>query len=387
MYILTNIVYNLYFHPLRHFPGPRTHAATSLAWGFSMLRGTLPLDIHAHHETYGPVFRVRPNELAFADAPAWQDVYGHKVLGKKAGLAPGAKELPKHLLFYKSYPGQPDTIVTADYELHAKWRRTMATGFSDKSLRAQEPLVTRYVDLLIARLRERSGEALDIVQWYNWTTFDVIGDLAFGESFGCLENARYHPFVSIICSSVKQASRLIFLRYMGLQTLSLALLFALMRKAFKLRGYGTKTLEKRLASGSERSDLIQPLIESSEKGEIPFGSLGAMASSLLVAGSETTASTMSGVTWLLLANPEKLAKLAAEVRGAFSDESEIDFTSTQGLVYLTACLNEGLRRYPAIAGGLPRVVPKGGALISGNYVPEGVSSRVQSPLQGSSVIC
>lgn len=375
LYTITTVIYNLYFHPLRHFPGPRLHAATSLGWGISNLRGTLPLDVHALHETYGPVFRVRPNELAFADAAAWQDIYGHKVLGKKAGLAPGVKELPKYRLFYRSYPGQPESIVTAKYGDHAKWRRILAPGFSEKSLRAQEPLITRYINLLMARLRESSGEAVDMVMWYNWTTFDVIGDLAFGESFGCLENAQYHPFVSTICTSMIQASRLVFLRYIGLQTLSLALLFAVLRKGLKLRGYGTATLKKRLASGATRPDLIQPLIESREKAGISFRSLGAMASALLVAGSETTASSLSGVTWLLLSNPEKLEKLTAEVRGAFDDESEINFTSVQGLVYMMACLSEGLRMYPPVAGGLPRVVPKGGAVVSGNYVPEGVSRR------------
>ena len=226
----------------------------------------------------------------------------------------------------------------------------------------------------MTRLRERSGEVLDIMTWYNWTTFDIIGDLAFGDSFGCLENASYHPFVKLICESLKQGSKLLFLRYMGLRNLSLVLLFGLMRKGFELRDWGAKTIKKRMASGVPRPDLIQPLIENMEEGGMSFGNLSSMSSTLLLAGSETTASSLSGVTWLLLSNPEKMAKLTAEVRSAFEAESEITFTSVQKLDYMLACLNEALRMYPPVATGLPREVPRGGAVISGNFVPEGVSN-------------
>jgi hypothetical protein len=34
----------------------------------------------------------------------------------------------------------------------------------------------------------------------------VIGDLTFGESFGCLEGGSYHPWVAAIFDSVKSAS-------------------------------------------------------------------------------------------------------------------------------------------------------------------------------------
>lgn len=377
VYTITTIIYNLYFHPLRNYPGPRFHAATSMAWGISNFRGTLAKDVYALHEAYGPVFRIRPNEIAFAEGDAWQDIYGHKVLGKKAGLAPGLKELPKHNTFYKAYPGQPESIVTADYSNHARWRKILSPGFSDKSLKAQEPLVMKYIDLLMVRLRERSGEALDIMNWYNFTTFDVIGDLAFGESFGCLENARYDPFVSLIIGAVKNNSVLVLLRYMGLKYLSLIALFSLLRGALDLVNYSTKTLKKRIAGGP-RPDLIQPLIEDKEEGGQSLGTLSFMAQVLLIAGSETTAAALSGVTWLLLSNPEKLAKLKEEVRGAFHDESEIDFASVQKLEYMIACLNEGLRMYPPVPTALPREAPEGGAVIAGNYVPKGVSGRSPS---------
>lgn len=96
-------------------------------------------------------------------------------------------------------------------------------------------------------------------------------------------------------------------------------------------------------------------------------------------GSETTATLLAGVTYLLLSNPHALQKLTEEVRSTFSDESEINMTSVNQLTYMLACLNEAMRVYPPVPTGLPRVVPSGGNTILDRYVPEKVSSSHLSP--------
>jgi cytochrome P450 len=95
---------------------------------------------------------------------------------------------------------------------------------------------------------------------------------------------------------------------------------------------------------------------------------------LVIGGSETTATLLSGVTFLLLTNQDAMKKLVAEIRGAFKSEQDIDFASVSTLPYLLACLDEALRMYPPAPMGLPRAVPKGGARIAGSYVPEKVSN-------------
>ena len=97
---------------------------------------------------------------------------------------------------------------------------------------------------------------------------------------------------------------------------------------------------------------------------------------LIIGGSETTATLLSGVTFFLLTNPEALKKLTAEIRSAFRSEDEINFVSVSALPYLLACLDEALRMYPPVPNGLPRTVPKGGATVAGHYVPEDVSPEL-----------
>lgn len=49
----------------------------------------------------------------------------------------------------------------------------------------------------------------------DFTTFDIIGDMAFGEPFGCLKDGVFHSWVSLITQTIKagafeQATRRMF---------------------------------------------------------------------------------------------------------------------------------------------------------------------------------
>lgn len=57
LYFLATCIYNLYFHPLRAYPGPLLHRATHIGYIYRLLRGTLAIDMLSFHEKYGPVDR------------------------------------------------------------------------------------------------------------------------------------------------------------------------------------------------------------------------------------------------------------------------------------------------------------------------------------------
>lgn len=94
---------------------------------------------------------------------------------------------------------------------------------------------------------------------------------------------------------------------------------------------------------------------------------------MIIAGSETTATTLSGVTYLLASHPEVLAKLEDELSSTFASEDEIDLLSVQKMSYMLAVLNETLRIYPPVPTAIPRKAQAGGDMICGQYVPEDVS--------------
>lgn len=205
-------------------------------------------------------------------------------------------------------------------------------------------------------------------------TFDVIGDLAFGEPFGCLDNSGYHPWVRMIFDAihlvaVKQA--------LGYYPMLDRLVPYLTPKflADRYQSHNQMTREKairRKESKVDRADFVSNLIkpESNISDEELFGN----SSTLIVAGSETTATVLSSVTWFILQNPEAMSNLVSEVRSSFQDVSEINIISINKLKYMLACLNETLRLFPPVPSGLSRVVPGDGDFIDGKWVTGGVSS-------------
>ena len=171
------------------------------------LQGRLPFETRRLHDKYGPVVRLSPFELAFNSSTAWQDIYGHRN---------GRQDLDKHPIHVGAVDPMPgvSTISMARTEEHDRQRRALSHGFSKKALWDQEAGVNAFVTKLIDNMHSfaRKGEAFDIVKWFNFVTFDVIGDLSFGESFGCLERGDFHFWITLIFDAVKagaieQASR------------------------------------------------------------------------------------------------------------------------------------------------------------------------------------
>jgi cytochrome P450 len=93
---------------------------------------------------------------------------------------------------------------------------------------------------------------------------------------------------------------------------------------------------------------------------------------LIIAGSETTASLLCGVTYHLLKNVEKLERMVKEVRSEFDSSDKISFVSVNRLPYLLACLNEALRVYPPVADAFPRNTGPNVEVIMGQPVPPNV---------------
>lgn len=64
------------------------------------------------------------------------------------------------------------SILVADDEGHSKGRKVLSHAFSERAIVAQEELLQNYVNQLISRLKQTtsaSKEAMNMVEWYNWT--------------------------------------------------------------------------------------------------------------------------------------------------------------------------------------------------------------------------
>ncbi|KZL85141.1 cytochrome p450 [Colletotrichum incanum] len=360
--LLLTILYNLTLHPLRKYPGPKLWAATRIPYALMITRGNPHKTILALHQRYdAEIIRVSPNELSFQHPDAWKEIMGHRKGGK-------SEENEKDPDFIDN---KRNEIISANRQDHARYRRILSHGFSAKSMQDQQPIIKSYIDLFIERLHGIASKGpVDIMSWYNYTTFDIIGDLAFGESFGCLDKSDYHPWVKVIFENIKMLC--LFNVAKSFKFLE-PLLKSFIPKDLVERGMSHKALvrekvDRRMALGTPRPDFAESMLK---KGSEPLSQeeMYENAGILIIAGSETTATALSGATFLLTTNPDKLAKLNEEVRSSFSSEDEIDLLSTAKLEYLHAVLEESLRMYPPVPVALPRKTPPGGQEILGQWIP------------------
>lgn len=144
--------------------------------------------------------------------------------------------------------------------------------------------------------------------------------------------------------------------------------------------YVRDAARERLAQGAvvgDRKDLLSYILSSQgEKGGLSDDEVAANCGFIIMAGSETTATALSGTLYYLLETPDAMRRLKAEVYGTFASEDEIDFVSAGArLPYAHACLTEGLSIYPPGPTAAPRRTPKGSSFteIDGQMVPPWVS--------------
>lgn len=116
----------------------------------------------AFHDRYGDVVRIAPDELSFTD------VEGHLRQSSRTWTFERNRTW-----FRKEAPHDPNSIMGLDEEDHSRFRRNLTNTFSEKSLKAQAPIIQHYVDQLVEQMKARAGAIVDLVEWLNFCTFDL----------------------------------------------------------------------------------------------------------------------------------------------------------------------------------------------------------------------
>ncbi|KAK1485014.1 benzoate 4-monooxygenase cytochrome P450 [Colletotrichum cuscutae] len=271
-------------------------------------------------------------------------------------------------------------VSERDPKKHAEMRRYLGTAFSDRSPKSQEPMVAECVDRLIEKIGmvDVVTQGPDMVMWFNLATFDIIGSLAFGKDFGGVDSGKEHFWISIVTKSLRMGALAdCFRRFPALagiaQTVFSGLIDKLLKDSRTHQKYTMDLVQSRLASQSHREDFLTKMIEARNEAAISDAQIAAHSSDFVIAGSETTATTLSCMTYYLLKNPAILARLQDEVRSAFVGYEDITAATATPLKYLKAVAQEAMRVYPPLPFALPRVVPNGGCTVDGHFLPGGTT--------------
>ncbi|KAL4935414.1 hypothetical protein BDV06DRAFT_234344 [Aspergillus oleicola] len=375
-YFVVRTIYRLYFHPLSAIPGPRAWGASRLPFVYALIKGTIIHDIQALHEIYGPIVRIAPDEVTFAHPDAYKDILQ---------VDQTQRHFLKDPLWWARQPGHPDSLLSAiSPDKHAQIRRVLSPGLTAHALRNQEPLIQKYVNLLISQLEDLTGDCcaqVNMTPWLNYTTFDIFGDLGYGESFNCLQHSRYHPWIALLFSNVKAAGFVISTRfYPFIEFLLMKCIPQSVRKTQQEHYQQVvNKVDRRLGWELQRPDLMSHVINEDGDLRMDAGELYATFMILTTVGSETTATALTGtLNYLVNHSGKTLRHLEDEVRGTFSSLEDITLSGVRNLPFLNAVISEGLRLCPPVPWILPRLVPEGGAVVCGQWLPAGTSVSIQA---------
>lgn len=368
--------YNVYFHPLRKYPGPKLAAATGWVFFYKLMRGEEVSWESEMHRQYGEIVRIGPDRLSYISPRAWKDIAGPGA-GKRLENTKDPTTLGPDIHGVRSLGSEPIT------EIHRSRRRIVAPAFSDKALKLQEPLILGYLNSLVRIIKtnatDHSDVGFDIVNLLNCMTFDVMADLAFGEPLGLLEQSKLSPWVQAVLGNVQRMSISRLAReYKCIN--SLIKLFTprkLMEAAHFHYNHSYERVEKRLEQGIDigKPDIWRLVMDKLDQTGMSKRQMTADAGAFMMAGTETTATLLSGLTYLLLKHPHYMERLQDEVRALSKEDLKLE--TLAHLPFMAACIQEGLRVYPPGPIAFFRIVPKGGNMICGDWIPEG--TRVAVP--------
>jgi cytochrome P450 len=383
-YFVTSAFYNLFFHPLAKVPGPFLPRISVLPSFYHACRGDRHVWIWQNFQLFGDKFRAAPNLVLFNKPQAFQDIYGARANITRSG-------------FYRSWKRNEhdvNTITATEPALHAKKRKALNLAFSEQSLKAAGPLMAEHIDRWVELLTSDAGNGWsspqNLATWVDYLVFDLIGDLCFGESFNTKEPGKNmlkqiphlimkHVKIGYVLSKSSLLGLILYLQPRGLHRFQEHIRHADM-KAYN--SFVEECVDKRIAAhkaglNATRHDMFYFLLNAVDPDtKLPAyterNQLLSEARLLVLAGTDTSASTICGIFFYLAHNAAVLQKLTAEIRSTFDKLEEIMVgTKLSRCQYLRACVDEALRINPPAPGELSREVLPGGATIQGSFYPAG----------------
>ncbi|KAF5621099.1 phenol 2-monooxygenase [Fusarium tjaetaba] len=350
------------FNPLSRLPGPWITCCSDLIATYHWLKGTRAQYVHTLHQRYGPVVRIGPHEVDISDMTAVNEI--HRVKD-------GYRKAP----FYKNLiPNTNNLFNTLDVEFHRHHRRLLSSPLSESSLKAVEPTVDAYVKMAIASMKREMDErgAADVAKFWLFMATDIIVELSFGESFGILEHGKKNQYIKDLEGlAAKGSIRSTFPTLISLATkLPLPVFKETVAAAQRIKDYSAEAVARYKRDyannpAAAKPMLFRKLFEAGGDG-LSDDEIRAEAQAYIVAGSDTTATTLTYLIYSVCRHADVRQKLVKELMELTDDFGHNDL---RDLPYLTNVIDETLRLYAAVPAALPRVVPTGGAHLAGHFIP------------------
>ena len=382
IYVVASLLREYFIASTRSIPGPWP-ARISKLWFFRKVReGNFHHVNIALHEKFGDIVRIAPGYYSIVSPE--KTVYGISSRFPKGDWYQGWKH---------PSPARWTLFPDQDMKRHAETRKLFQGMYSMSSLLSYEPYVDTCIDIFLEKLRgfSRTGTTVDLSHWFQCYAFDVLGEITYSERFGFLDKGE--DIAGTIAALDKS---MVYSTLVGIFPRLHPSLYAIMEKIpgsgaagrTYLMGFVQKKIDQRAQSKTQ----VEPIAKVSNGQAAPRDFLDKMNDaqrrdpakvtsyhifmmglSNIIAGSDTTAVSLSSVAYYLMASPHCLSKLRREIKEHGAWDKRITFKQTQDMPYLQAVLKEALRMHPATGLPLWRVVPEGGLRVGEHWLPPGTN--------------
>ncbi|KAK0623788.1 cytochrome P450 [Immersiella caudata] len=360
LFFLGRCICNLYFHPLRKFPGPKKAAIGGfLEFYYDVLKdGTYIWEIEKMHKKYGPIIRINAEELHIDDPTFYGNIY-----------AGGGKRVNKHEATVAAYTVPRASLATVDHDRHRVRRAILNPYFSRKAITDLEPLIHGLISTLFEKLDNyrAKGTVVDLEKAFSAMTGDLItlyfygshGDHLSSEDF---KNEENEAAVSVI--EMYHLARFLPTLANWMKKLPIPIVRMIhpgaahmLQSQVDVRKAITETIKSTKQTTRSRSVILSALADPNNPAEEnTLDRLVDEGMTIILAGTEITAHTLGATMFYVLNDKKILDRLREELAElAPGPPEQYTYSGLEALPYLTAVINEGLRLSHGVSARLPRI--------------------------------
>ncbi|KAH9935136.1 PAH-inducible cytochrome P450 monooxygenase PC-PAH 1 [Epithele typhae] len=324
---------------------------------------------------YGLVWRMKgtmsENSLEIADPKALQYIF-HKS-GYHFPKTATSRQFSREI----TGPG----ILFAQDKDHTRIRKIMNPAFTAAQLKSFLPLFLSSTQKLGQKWKEilqnadERGERINVTSWLARCTLDVIGEVGFDVQCGALDdslNPVMEAFNNMFADAIPNPSKFTIFFRSTWHLIPMSILKYVkywptkdhrrFRKTLDvINAFAKELITEKTAhaqTGKDNKKDIMSLLVRANASEDPRSRLTedemiSQVATFLLAGHETTASSMTWILWELAKHPEYQSKIRAEVRAVRArvtgrGDSEYSVADLDTMTYTLAAMKEILRLHPIV---------------------------------------
>ncbi|KAH7018218.1 putative cytochrome P450 [Microdochium trichocladiopsis] len=377
------LVYRAFLHPLHRFPGP-FGAKLSRFWSVRAAAKSVQYykEVDALHKQYGDFIRTGPREVCIVRSSAVPLIYG-----------------PKSDCHKSTWYSQVDVNnkacsihMTRDYESHRLRRRAWDRGFSVKALNTYIPRILEKVDKFVTQVSQ-PGTTVNASSWTMLLTFDIMGMVGFSKDFRGVDTGVEHPAIKCIHDHMEVLGVVSHIPWLLNIIPRIPGASAGYTPFFEWCGNEVRAKQKTLDINEYPQDIVSWLMKAFLERDITAAPTEAAldddSRAVIIAGSDTTATTLAWILYFLCLNPEVQTKLQAKVDavlprssatttitgagGGDSGENGWSYEKVKQITYIDDIINEALRIKPALLTGGYRQTPPQGLQVDEQFIPGGTN--------------